>query len=106
MALNSEQQLRFSVYGFLAFIIFIAGYFYFQILNQTNILSTEVSKDRLDHRPDYIEGDSSVLETKKFKDLRAVVVPVTASTSLPASQLTDSELAKLPRNANPFSPSF
>jgi hypothetical protein len=106
MALNSEQQLRFSVYGFLAFIILIAGYFYFQILTQTNTLSDEVNSAKLDHRPDYLPGDTSVLDSQKFKDLRPVIVPLTPTTSLPTSDLTDEQLAKLPRNPNPFTPSF
>lgn len=106
MALNSEKQLRFSVYGFLAFILLIAGYFYFQIITQTNILSDEINGAQLDHRPDYLPSDASVLNSKKFQDLRPVVVPVSPTTSLPVSDLTDEQLANLPRNPNPFSPSF
>ena len=104
MALNSEQQVRFSVYGFLGFIILVAGYFYFQILQQAT--PTDDMNGARDNRTEYLASDPSVLDTKKFKDLRPVLVPATVTATIPVSDLSDEQLAKLPRNSNPFSPSF
>jgi hypothetical protein len=108
MALNSEQQVRLTVYGFLTFIILVAGYFFMQILNQTNSLSDVKNENKIDNRTEYASGDTSVLDSQKFKDLRPIVVPtpIASTTTTPVSDLTDDQLASLPRNPDPFSPSF
>jgi len=106
MALSNEQQVRLTVYGFLVFIILVAGYFFMQILQQTNSMSSVDKIEGTDSQTEYASGDTSVLETKKFRDLRPIVVPAEVATSTPVSELSDEELAALPRNNNPFSPSF
>ena len=105
MALSNEQQVRFSVYGFLGFIILVAGYFYFQIIEQSTNLSEEMNAAN-DNRAEYLASDSSVLETKKFKDLKPVIVPAVVTNTIPVSDLSVDQLAKLPRNSYPFCPSF
>lgn len=106
MALNNEQQVRLSVYGFLTFIIIVAGYFYIQIIQQSNSFADDADNKRLDHRPEYLSVDDQILNTQKFKDLRPVIIPTKVSSTAPTSDLTDEQLAKLPRNNDPFNPSF
>ncbi len=109
MALNSEQQVRLTIYGFLAFIILVAGYFFMQIMQQADNLSSVAGNGSNNGRQEYANSDTSILETQKFKELQAVVVPdnVTSSTTVTSTvNLTPAQLSALPRNKNPFSPSF
>lgn len=107
MAMSQSSQKRLVVYGILLAVVAAAAFGYYYYTQQAGVVSTQVATTvKTEEKLEDI--DSSVLDSKKFKELRPVVVPPEVASTTPSiTELSDAELDKLKRKkSNPFIPSF
>ncbi len=108
MAMSQNSQKRLVIYGILLAVVAAAAFAYYYYTQQAGVVSTQVATGSQAQEEKLEDIDSSVLDSKKFKELRPVVVPPDkATTTLPITELSDAELDALARKKNnPFIPSF
>jgi len=107
MATRNQQQTRLAVYGTIVAILIICSVVFFQFLREAENASKTLSEAINAEKQDYEKLDTTVLQSQKFKDLKAVVVPAAPDKPKEEDVLSDDYLAKLPRKkSNPFIPSF